>query len=178
MGIGAVFTAESARGRGYASELVRSVLAEAREEGCHAGCLFSDIGAALYQRLGFIEQPAWRYEAEVARLPLHGDPLSSSVVNGLAELVSLHRASASEGWLRVLHDDASARNWDGGNGAAHTMLLCDDGRPVGYLVAFANGDTLWIDELCAPEQGDERLWSAVRQQAEEHRTHARRRLAA
>jgi predicted N-acetyltransferase YhbS len=56
-GIGAVFTPPDLRGRGYASALVESLVAGAKAEGALAACLFSEIGAEYYQRLGFEPVP-------------------------------------------------------------------------------------------------------------------------
>ena len=43
LGIGAVFTPESQRGRGHARELIRRMMADAAREGYHAALLFSEI---------------------------------------------------------------------------------------------------------------------------------------
>jgi len=53
LGIGAVFTPESARGQGHAPELMRRMMAEAERAGYHLAALFSEIGAPYYERLGF-----------------------------------------------------------------------------------------------------------------------------
>ena len=50
-GIGAVFTAPGARGRGAARELVVRLLERATEEGADLALLFSEIGADYYVRL-------------------------------------------------------------------------------------------------------------------------------
>jgi len=52
-GIGAVFTPADRRGRGYASRLIEMMLADARREGALFASLFSEIGTAFYERLGF-----------------------------------------------------------------------------------------------------------------------------
>ena len=56
-GIGAVFTPSDRRGRGYASRLIEEMLAEARREGALLASLFSEIGTAFYERLGFTAVP-------------------------------------------------------------------------------------------------------------------------
>ena len=53
LGIGAVFTPAAQRGRGYAPRLIDAMLDDAAERGCRAALLFSEIGSAFYQRLGF-----------------------------------------------------------------------------------------------------------------------------
>ena len=57
LGIGAVFTPESQRGTGHAPELLRRMMAEAARDGFHAAVLFSEIGAAYYERQGFVVIP-------------------------------------------------------------------------------------------------------------------------
>jgi len=56
-GIGAVFTPADRRGRGYASRLIERMLADARREGALFASLFSEIGTAFYERLGFTTLP-------------------------------------------------------------------------------------------------------------------------
>ncbi len=52
-GIGAVFTPPAERGRGHASRLIEQLCDEARADGCALTMLFSEIGSAYYERLGF-----------------------------------------------------------------------------------------------------------------------------
>lgn len=57
LGIGAVFTAERHRGRGLAPRLVQDLLADGQARGCTMAVLFSEIGPAYYERLGFTVVP-------------------------------------------------------------------------------------------------------------------------
>lgn len=57
-GIGAVFTAQELRGRGYASAMLGALLDAARDEGFGAAYLFSDIRPQFYAQLGFTELPS------------------------------------------------------------------------------------------------------------------------
>jgi len=52
-GIGAVFTVPGHRGAGHASRLVEQVVEQSRQEGALLAGLFSEIGTAFYERLGF-----------------------------------------------------------------------------------------------------------------------------
>ena len=52
-GIGAVFTHPDFRGRGYASAMLGAILDAERAAGTDFAFLFSDIGPAFYERLGF-----------------------------------------------------------------------------------------------------------------------------
>src|SRR6185436_10982300 len=56
-GIGAVFTPESRRGCGHASRLLQTLLDRERQDGALLASLFSEIGAAFYERLGFRTVP-------------------------------------------------------------------------------------------------------------------------
>ena len=52
-GIGAVLTAPAHRGGGHATRLVEHVVEQSRREGALVAGLFSEIGTAFYERLGF-----------------------------------------------------------------------------------------------------------------------------
>jgi GNAT superfamily N-acetyltransferase len=56
-GIGAVFTPPDRRGRGYASRLIELLLAQEQRDGVLMATLFSEIGTAFYERLGFAPVP-------------------------------------------------------------------------------------------------------------------------
>jgi len=57
-GIGAVFTPDELRGRGYATALLGAFLDAERDAGTDLAYLFSDIHPAFYQRLGFAALPS------------------------------------------------------------------------------------------------------------------------
>jgi predicted N-acetyltransferase YhbS len=57
-GIGAVFTPDALRGRGYATALLGAVLDAERAAGTDLVYLFSDIHPAFYERLGFVTLPS------------------------------------------------------------------------------------------------------------------------
>lgn len=56
-GIGALLTPQAMRGRGYASQLVKLLVREARQGGALCAGLFSEIGSTFYERLGFRHVP-------------------------------------------------------------------------------------------------------------------------
>lgn len=71
-GVASVFTEPRLRGKGYASRMM-SLLSEAileRDPAAHAMILFSDVGPAIYARVGYVERPAFDWVLE----PLEGDP--------------------------------------------------------------------------------------------------------
>jgi GNAT superfamily N-acetyltransferase len=72
VGIGAVFTPPAERGRGHAATLIRQLCDQAREDGCALAMLFSEIGAAYYERLGFRVVP--HSTSNVTVLTKHGAP--------------------------------------------------------------------------------------------------------
>jgi GNAT superfamily N-acetyltransferase len=57
-GIGAVFTPQAARGRGYATAFLGTLLDAERANGTDLVYLFSDIDPAFYERLGFVRLPS------------------------------------------------------------------------------------------------------------------------
>jgi len=68
LGVASVFTERRLRGRGYASQLLTLLAAEAG--GAHALILFSDVGAPLYERIGYVARPA----SDLVFPPAAGDP--------------------------------------------------------------------------------------------------------
>ncbi len=98
-GIGAVFTPPDLRGRGHARELVDALVADAARRGCEQALLFSEIGAAYYERLGFRVVPMWEQTIEVtagrgapAVLIRSGDTRD---LDGIADLSTRARTGAS-----------------------------------------------------------------------------------
>lgn len=83
-GIGAVFTPESLRGRGYATALLGAILDAERDAGSDLVYLFSDIHPAFYERLGFVVLPS-------RTIALRADALSAERV----EVVALGDADAT-----------------------------------------------------------------------------------
>ena len=66
-GFGAVFTPPERRGRGYSTQLLEALIDRSREEGALLASLFSEIGAAFYERLGFTTVPLDEATIEVRR---------------------------------------------------------------------------------------------------------------
>jgi predicted N-acetyltransferase YhbS len=56
-GIGAVYTPRARRGRGHAAAIVTRLIEDAAREGAELAILFSEIGSAYYERLGFTTVP-------------------------------------------------------------------------------------------------------------------------
>jgi hypothetical protein len=70
-GIGAVFTPEAQRGRGYATALIGAFLDAERAAGTDFAYLFSDIRPSFYERLGFIALPSRAIVLRADTLPHH-----------------------------------------------------------------------------------------------------------
>ena len=66
-GVGAVFTREDERGRGYGRAIVNQLVEHARGEGATVAGLFSEIGEQYYGRLGFVTVPLEEVDIEVER---------------------------------------------------------------------------------------------------------------
>jgi predicted N-acetyltransferase YhbS len=68
-GIGAVFTPEELRGRGYATALLGAFLDAERDAGTDLTYLFSDIHPVFYERLGFVALPSRTIALRADALP-------------------------------------------------------------------------------------------------------------
>lgn len=68
-GIGAVFTPEAVRGRGYATAFLGALLDAERAAGTDFVYLFSDIHPAFYERLGFARLPSRALALRADALP-------------------------------------------------------------------------------------------------------------
>ena len=68
-GIGAVFTPDAYRGRGYATAMLGAMLDAERAAGTDFVYLFSDIHPAFYERLGFVRLPSRAIALRADALP-------------------------------------------------------------------------------------------------------------
>ncbi len=91
-GIGAVFTPEELRGRGYATALIAAFLDAERAAGTDLVYLFSDIHPIFYEKLGFAVLPS-------RTISLRADMLSSARVDvvalGASDLTAVRRIFAA-----------------------------------------------------------------------------------
>jgi predicted N-acetyltransferase YhbS len=69
VGVGAVFTPEALRGRGYATALLGALLDAERAAGTDLVYLFSDIHPAFYEKLGFVRVPSRAIALRADALP-------------------------------------------------------------------------------------------------------------
>jgi predicted N-acetyltransferase YhbS len=105
LGIGAVFTPPAMRGRGLAQRLLHAMMEQARREGCGLALLFSEIGAAFYERLGFTVVPI--AEADLTVEPSRGAPamlVRSGEPADLPWIAEIQAASAAPARLSLVYD--------------------------------------------------------------------------
>jgi GNAT superfamily N-acetyltransferase len=91
LGIGAVYTPPASRGRGYAHRLIAALTEQAAARGVQAALLFSEIGPAFYESMGFAVVPRDEAAFEVPA----GEPSSSQARPGeLRDLAAMAALSA------------------------------------------------------------------------------------
>lgn len=110
--LGAVFTPRAQRGRGHASAMVSAATEAARRRGDPLVLLFSDIGTAFYERLGFRPLPATEQWGRIPRTP--GPPSAEWEFRDpsradLDEIREAHHASCLRRPLAVIRD---ADHWE------------------------------------------------------------------
>lgn len=134
--IASVYTEPSLRGKGYAGVLMRRVAeALARQPSAHAVTLYSDVGAALYERAGYVAVPAFdRVLAASA-----GDP-----AEGVDALVDEHELASDvppgpAGERFLIWPTGAQLDWHVERERAYAALL---GRPR-LVCAGARAGTTW-----------------------------------
>ena len=107
LGIGAVFTPPTLRGRGYATELLRQLIEREQQAGALAAGLFSEISAAYYRRLGF--EPLPREEVRLELVGKSGSPamlVRSGTERDLSDLAAMHAIRSSSSRFALRRDPA------------------------------------------------------------------------
>ncbi len=109
-GIGAVFTAPERRGLGHATHLLTHVIEQAQAEGALLAGLFSEVGGAFYQRLGFAAVPL---DERTVRVRLkHGAPamlVRAGDERDLPSIADMHQTRAAHARFALRRDPASLR---------------------------------------------------------------------
>ena len=188
-GVGAVFTPRAQRGRGHAKALVEAAAGRARAEGHDLALLFSEIGSAYYERLGFRALPS-QEAACMAFLPVpwpkepswvgRDDPFAA--VEGLRlfrsedvdALAGLHEEATRGQRFRLQRDrprwehlllQADMESRLRRDGADHRWVVERGGVARAYLILKeGRGRLLWKEHGARP--GDEEalvdlFWSAL-----------------
>jgi len=147
--IGAVFTPRAFRRRGHAASLIRAACDEAARRGDGAALLFTDIGTAYYQALGFTSLPC---EDALGSLPdpptkaSRGVTFRSMTFDDIDAVARAHDAACARLSIAILRD---RDHWEflllraatffrrlDRSGLEHRfMIAMESSRPIGYLVA-------------------------------------------
>ncbi len=160
LGLGAVFTPESERGRGHAATLLRRVLDDGAAGGSGLALLFSDIGPRYYERLGFRRLPINQVALSVRPGTRPGTPmipLRSGDFGDLAALVEMD-AAHNAGYRFALVRDADyirqavtkkrllAACGRPGHRTVEFLVVEEGGRAAAYAVLFEAGEFAMITE--------------------------------
>ena len=172
-GLGAVFTPRTRRRRGHASALLRGVLDEARRDGNGPGLLFTDIGTAYYEALGFRALPCEDVIGSLARIGdsppgVHLRPMTEDDLDAVTRAHDAWCASRPFAILRdrshwsFLLDRAASffRRLDGTGLERRFMVAEDGGRGIGYLVGV-EGPGEWNLREAAAFDGDPGVLSRI-----------------
>jgi predicted N-acetyltransferase YhbS len=162
-GIGAVFTPEAHRGRGYATAFLGALLDAERAAGTDVVYLFSDIHPAFYEKLGFVRLPSRGIALRADALP-HARVAARSL--GDDDWPAIERCFAAHEALRPIALTRPPLIWEwirhvargrGSNSdAANVQLGIVRGRRlVAYVRGrrFAERDAFALDE-CAYADDD------------------------
>lgn len=180
VGIGAVFTRKDARKKGAAATLLRWLLDDARAEGVVLALLYSEIGTAYYERLGFVTLPSLEHTAATNQFP-ETTPLQVRPASLEDEplLPGLYEDSWEPSIVRMVRTPNHWRYFRYRNAAELVFVLCRGAEPVGYVIAAlhdgsrANAEgvavssrVLWVDEWAAPGISITEILGALRVIAE------------
>jgi predicted N-acetyltransferase YhbS len=157
--IASVFVEPALRGQGHASAMLRAVLAAARRPTSQAFVLFSEVGVALYARVGFRAAPAVDLVLPAgAGRPLPTATRVPAVRRSLGSL-SLERASGFIDWQQERERAYAALLQ---RTAPPTATAECEGATIGWTAYFKTGElhVLWLDE--APVATRARLLEAAR----------------
>lgn len=134
MGLGAVFTPEARRGRGYGGELLRQMMDAAAGEGFGLALLFSEIAPSYYEHLGFRLLPTNQVSLSVRPGKRLG-PLAIAMRSGdfgdIPSIVEMN-TSARDGYRFALARDADYVRF----AIAKKRLLAATGAPGHRRVEF------------------------------------------
>jgi predicted N-acetyltransferase YhbS len=152
LGIGAVFTSPSKRGRGGARELLHRLLDAAVAEGYEFAALFSEIDPAFYERFDFVPVPL--VESRISVRPRAGTPAILVRAGDERDLAAVADMSArrSAGARLALDRTEDLIRF----GLARRRLLAGLGPPglrqVEFLVA-EEGHTAVAYVVCSQQEG-------------------------
>jgi len=160
-GLGAVFTAPAARGRGAARELIEQMLERAAADGADVALLFSEIGPEYYARLGFELIETTNLQLRVTESTRRGAPMT--MVRGgddrdLPDIVAQGQTRAAPYRFHLTRDRdlvqfaiAKKRLFAGlsplGARAVQFFIAEEGASAVAYVVISVHGDAWTIEEM-------------------------------
>lgn len=152
-GLGAVFTPEDRRGRGYATALIERLLEQERSEGAAAAILFSEIGPSFYERLSFRTVPVDEVTVQVR---LKGGAPAMLVRAGderdLPAIAAMH-AQRTEGAGFSLRRDVPLIQYSLTKKRLFAGLSGDGSRQVEFFVAEEGASAVAYVVLTTAPQG-------------------------
>ena len=162
VGLGAIFTRDDMRRKGYAAKLIRSVTQEAMASGIEGIYLWSDIGTRFYENFGFTpyEQTKDRYVCKRVGIRDTTNFRLARKEDRLFQLQSYHdvaqkaplstmRTKDLWGFYRIIND------------ANDHIVLASNGDRIGYFSASVEKNALWIDEAIALPGFESNLWQSI-----------------
>ena len=142
-GVASVFVEDRLRGRGLASEMFRHLIERLRAEGAFASILYSDVGEALYSRLGYVSRPAFdRVFGSAAGNPAE---LGARIFDEHAIASELAAAPRPDDALLVW-PSALQLDWHLERERAYAALLGKP-RPRWHGAAAGNSRAFWCGDL-------------------------------
>jgi predicted N-acetyltransferase YhbS len=162
-GVASVFVEERLRGRGYALRMMQLLCPElqARDPEAHAAILFSDVGASLYERAGYVLRPA----ADVVFPPKSHDEQDVTGVELLSDsdVPQVMRAATPPEGDFLVWPSAAQIDWHRERERVYAQLLCKPavrpagatcGRSVILWAADLKHDRLYVLYLSAETGGE------------------------
>lgn len=158
LGIGAVFTPPALRGRGAARQLIREMTEDAARDGFTHALLFSEIGSAFYESLGFVVVPRRRSAFTTVRrtgapatFVRSGESADLPVVSELSALFTSRAGFALERPPSLIQFFLARRRLLAGLGppglrAAEFFVSEEGHRPAAYLVVTRGPEGITLQE--------------------------------
>lgn len=159
LGIGAVYTPETRRGQGLAATLIDTMLADGRARGCAWALLFSEIGSAYYERLGFtaLQRDMVTIDVPRTRRGAPGTMVRSLDSGDLADVSAISTTyAAGAGFALIRTPDLIAygiarRRLRAGLGPAgmrqvEAFVAEEGGRAVAYIVVSRGPEGVVLEE--------------------------------
>ena len=144
IGIGAVFTLPEFRRQGHAEAMLRAIMGLHAERGFVLATLFSDIGAAYYEKLGFRTLPSREATARTERLPYSRrvTAFRRAETSDFARLLAMHHTLASDHGFAYHRDTDQMAFLVTWKRIPDLWLFELGGKPAGYLIGKPK-DTLY-----------------------------------